>query len=232
MIITIDGPSASGKSTIARNLAQELKIYYLHTGLLYRALTYLLLKSVSGSLQKFQEKLSTITATDLQALTATITYHYRNSKALIEHDGKDITSLLCDASLDQPVSILSTSKTVRQHLLGIQREIARDNDLVADGRDCGSVVFPEADHKFFLTADVTIRAQRYIEDEKRQLPGAELEKVKLMLEERDERDYQREVAPLTLPKDATIIDNSTMTTEETIEEFLSAIHKKKTARSQ
>ena len=105
-------------------------------------------------------------------------------------------------------------------MIGLQRDIAHNYDLVADGRDCGSVVFPDADYKFFLTANLDVRARRVLADEMRLNKDISLEEVKKELEVRDQRDRERKVAPLTVPDNAIIIDNSNMSREETIKEFL------------
>jgi cytidylate kinase len=223
MIITIDGPAASGKSTIAKKLAQRLGIYYLHTGLLYRAISYLMLQEVGNTKQALLEKLTSITDKELEDYTKNITYSYDDEGPHIFYHLKDITPMLEDAAFDQPASIVSANKKVRAHLLTLQRRIAKDHDLVADGRDCGSVVFPDAEIKFYLTAHLAVRAQRFLIDEKRKALNLELEKVKQLLQERDERDSSRDTAPLTIPDGAIVIDNSAMSIEETVMKFLSII---------
>ncbi len=237
MIITIDGPAASGKSSVARRVAKELGVYYLHTGLLYRTTAYVLSEMLKreGPLTRelFEQYSKIIKPRDLTFLKK-ITYDYGKDaengadnkdieRAYIFFDGKDITDNLYDASLDQISSIVSENKYVREGLLQVQRDIGSKYDIVADGRDCGSVLFPDADYKFYLTADVSTRAQRLMTDEDRGELKKDFEKAKQELEQRDKRDSQREVAPLTIPDGATVIDNSDLTLEGTVEKFLGVI---------
>ena len=209
MIITIDGPVASGKSSVAKALAKDLKIYYLYTGLLYRAVAYVL-KDIFEELTP--ENISFI---------KDISYDCdKTGRPYIFYKDEDITEHLYSSSLDQPASIVSANKDVRVLLLDLQQNIGKRYDIVADGRDCGSVVFPHADHKFYLTASVEIRAQRLMLDEKRGSIRKSLEDVKAEVEERDRRDQEREVAPLLIPEGAIVVDNSEMTLKQTIEKFI------------
>src|SRR5271157_5319036 len=155
MIITIDGPAASGKSSVAKDLAKKLGFYYLNTGLLYRAVAYILMQQ-KGSLD-------TILPQDLEFINQ-LTYRYHDNVPTVLYEGNDITPMLFSASLEQGASIVSSNKAVRDALLAFQRRIAQEHDVIADGRDCGSVVFPNAEYKFFLTADVDARTQRLMND--------------------------------------------------------------------
>ena len=218
MIITIDGPAGSGKSTVAKELAKELKIYYLYTGLLYRAVAYIWLNKLNKKLEDLDSAISK----DFKFISK-ISYEYYESNPEIFYEGERLTPFLNQTTLDQSASILSAKKEVRVNLLEIQQNVAKNYDIVADGRDCGSVVFPDADYKFFLTASLEIRAKRILSDKNRGENVFDLEKVKEELEQRDERDKKREVSPLIVPDNAIIIDNSDMTKEETIREFLEFI---------
>jgi cytidylate kinase len=211
VVITIDGPVASGKSTIAQALAKHLGFYYLYTGLLYRAVAYI------------QDQFK-----DLHGLNVIkdITYEYRGSKPHILYKSNDITHFLYDASLDQKSSIVSADPDVRAALLPIQHAVASKYNILADGRDCGTVVFPDATVKIFLTADLETRSWRLFNDNKRTYAGMTFEEVHAALVERDNRDQSRPVAPLRIPDNALIIDNSRMTREQTIETFLKLIHDK------
>ena len=208
MIITIDGPTASGKSSVAQALAKKLSAYYLNTGLLYRAVAYVL----SAKNTDFSEA-------DLSFIDELSYDYYQGAPRLMLGD-RDITEHLYNSGLDQPASLVSAHPLVREKLLPVQRAITEKYDIVADGRDCGSVVFPNADYKFFLTADVTTRAQRMMADPKRKINFDDLESAKCSLEERDKRDRERAVAPLIVPEGAIIIDNSHMTFDETVTAFL------------
>jgi len=238
MIITIDGPVASGKSSVAKALAKEMGFYYLYTGLLYRAVAYLLLERLqkeSGgevSKQRFEVFVQSLTPQDL-TFVANLYYDYEEDRPCVFYQeagtsaaARDITKQLSHVSIDQLASLVSTNKYVRTQLLDLQQNVAKKYDMVADGRDCGTVVFPNAEYKFYLTADVQVRAERLMLDEKRGTQERNLEKVKAEVEERDKRDKERDVAPLTIPQGAIIVDNSTLTQEETLNKFLACIHKK------
>lgn len=215
MIITIDGPVASGKSSVAKVLAKELNIYYLYTGLLYRAVAYLL--------KGHFEAITPERLTFIKDLSYDYGKDAGEDRPYLFYQKEEITQHLYDAKLDQPASIVSVNKHVRDALLDLQRDVAKRYDIIADGRDCGTVVFPQAEHKFYLTASPQVRAQRLMLDEKRGVMERDLEKVKAELEERDKRDREREVAPLTIPQGATIIDNSELTLQQTIDAFLRAL---------
>lgn len=212
MIVTIDGPVASGKTSVARQLAQELDMYYLYTGLLYRAVAYVLVRHNGVSWLQGQPLL---TAEDI-AFIPTISYDYADGKPVITAEGKDITDYLSDPGFDQCASIVSVYPEVRQALLPVQRNVAKKYDIIADGRDCGTVVFPDAWCKYFLTASLEVRAQRIFNNPKRRGSQKTLEQVIEQVRQRDERDESRAASPLKVAIDAEVIDNSEMTQQETI----------------
>jgi cytidylate kinase len=208
MIITIDGPVGSGKSSVAKALSSRLGMYYLNTGLLYRAIAYIFFNIVHEKGITFVKE---------------IDYTYENGTLHVFFRGKDITSYLCDHMVGQQASLLSAKKEIRDSILELQRKLAKKHDLVAEGRDCGSIVFPDADYKFFLTASVEARAKRIFADKSRGNAGASFEKVKVELEKRDERDKTRDIAPLIVPEGAIIVDNSDVNLEQTIEQMVKYI---------
>lgn len=218
MIITIDGPVASGKSSAAKLLAKRLGFYYLQTGLLYRAVAYILLEKQGKRVEDFYQ----LRAKDL-TFTVDLSYAYIQDDVCITYAGENITEFLSCASMDQPASLVSANAYVRQALLPIQRSVAAQYSLVADGRDCGSVVFPQAPYKFFVTASLEKRALRLYNDQKRQGEFQNLQEVMLAIKERDQRDMQRKVAPLHVPQGAIVIDNSEMTLQATVEQMFSYI---------
>jgi len=210
MIITIDGPAASGKSTVAKVLAKNLGFYYLYTGLLYRAVAYVLVEKFKILPELFPNLIST----DL-GFIGDIKYFYENGEPKVLYKNEDITQFLKNSLLDQASSIASANSFVREALISLQRDVANNYDIVADGRDCGSVVFPNADYKFYLTANVECRAKRKSLQE-----VISFDEALASLKERDARDVQRIVAPLKIPMNAIIIDNTELDTPKTIETFL------------
>ncbi len=216
MVITIDGPVASGKSSVAQELANRLNFYYLNTGLLYRAIAYVL--SVLNHKALDTQLVQVLVDKDLD-FAQHITYTYSNNKAHVFYDGQEITDALYDTAIDQLASLVSASPVVRQALLNLQRSIAQKNNLVADGRDCGSVVFPQAECKFFLTADVDVRARRLCSDQRRRVTQS-FQDIKDSLIQRDERDRTRKIAPLVIPSGAIVIDNTNLNFEQTIDAFM------------
>ncbi|MCB9493545.1 MAG: (d)CMP kinase [Epsilonproteobacteria bacterium] len=225
MIITIDGPAGSGKSSVARALAKKLGYYHLSTGLLYRTLAYILiLQKGTICCQKFLRKPELINEKDLDFVSE-ITYKYDDQGIHILFQDRDITHRIRDVSLENLVSYLSTFKFVRQKLLDFQRSLADHYNLVADGRDCGTVVFPDADVKFFLTADFDTRLDRVCSDSNRKSIHMEREQVAQDLKERDQRDSTRDESPLKIPDGAIVIDNTNLNQEETVGRFLTEIEK-------
>lgn len=214
MIITIDGPAGSGKSTVAKVLAQKLNIYYLNTGLLYRAVAYIWLKNDPNL-----ERIDSANTKSFFFISKIICKYVDKSQNIFYED-KNITSFLLKNTISQVASILSIKKEVRDELLSLQRNISKQYDIVADGRDCGSVVFPDADYKFYLTASLDIRAKRIFNDKRRDNQNLTYEEVKLELEQRDNRDRTRSIAPLIIPKNAIIINNSDLDENQTIMAFL------------
>lgn len=218
MIITIDGPAASGKSTVARRLACELSCYYLYSGLLYRAMAYLLVKHYGYT----REQLAAPVEAHIHEILASGRFCYRYTPeqgAQIFFDGADCTPWLKTHEIDDVASISSTAIVVREAVLRLQRDLAHNYDLVADGRDCGTVVFPEAQHKFFLTASPQIRAQRWHRDQQRLGKQLTFDEALAAVVERDERDTKRALCPLVIPQRAHVIDNSDLTMEETVKLF-------------
>ena len=226
MIITIDGPAASGKSTIGRMIAKDLGYYYLYSGLLFRALAYLL---VNKEVYK-EDNLRNPHADDVGTYLdpERLLYHYDDqSYERIFFDGVDITPHLKNRFIGKMASILSTSKPVRKLLANLQRHIARKHDdIVVDGRDVGSVVFPDATVKFFLTAPLELRAERWRQQQAKISENFSREQAMKIVNERDQRDETREADPLIISDDALIVDNSHMSPKETLKKILVLMHRK------
>ncbi|EKD48615.1 MAG: Cytidylate kinase [uncultured bacterium] len=216
MIITIDGPTASGKSTVGRLLAKRLNSYYLYTGLLYRAVAYRLMKDHGYTIE-------TIAHPDMLIIDQLLdskrfVYQYTaTDRERIFYDGVDITNHLQDDTIGQGASIVSTHPEVRERLNQLQRAIANDHDVVIDGRDSGSVVFPHAQHKFFLTASEDERIVRWCMYQEKLGHMVTMEQAKLFISSRDQRDSTRKIAPLSIPIGALVIDNTGKSVSETLE---------------
>ena len=199
-IITIDGPSASGKGALTKALAKFLNYRILDSGLLYRAYAYFY--EISLDSDEIKEKI-----TNLKIET-------KNNELIVIFDGSDITNNLRSEKTAKSASTLSALKDTRSNLLGIQRALNNETGLIADGRDMGTVVFPNAGNKFFLTASAEIRAKRrFLELQNR---GQEVNMRDLIddIEQRDLADQSRELSPLLPADDATVIDTSNMSLEE------------------
>ncbi len=200
MIITIDGPVASGKSTVARLLAKKLGYQYLNTGLMFRAVAYLL-----------YTKNRSLNLTEL-----VYTYNPQDGAQILYKDS-NITPLLKTPEMDQLSSQVATQPEVRTALLTYQRQLAEKNNVVAEGRDTGTIVFPNADYKFFITASPEIRAKRWRGYQHKQGKEYSLKESINIIKERDQRDSAREVAPLIVPEDAHTIDTSAMSIEQAVD---------------
>lgn len=216
MIITIDGPARSGKGTLARRLAEHLGFYYLETGLLYRAVAYIVKNIFHKDLKAFlglsaQERIR----------LGNLVYSYEFGLPRICFEGHILDQeMLCSShEIAQGASIVAALSCVREALIDVQREIAQHYDIVADGRDCGSVVFPDADYKFFITASLEERARREVG-----VSHISLAEATRVIQERDVRDASREVAPLVVPTDAIVIDTTGLDKDGCFNEVLKYIN--------
>ncbi len=226
MIITIDGPAASGKSTIARALAHKLGYYYLNSGLLYRAVAYLLTQVYGYTKKKLEEQIPEHELLRMIEATPLVYTYDQEEQEKVWLADANVTPFLKDSSIDSLASLVSCQKTVRVFLHHIQISLALHYDLVADGRDCGSTVFPYADHKFYLTASLPVRAIRWQADQAKRGHPYTLDESLLALNERDKRDLSREHAPLQVPKNALVIDSSKLSIEQALELLIQIIQKK------
>lgn len=222
MIITIDGPVASGKSTVSFLLAEKLGFYYLYSGLIYRALAYILNQQTDA----LEEGLS-LDYSEIKALVFSSDFKYAYDAMkhpTIMYKNTDITPYLKSPTIDNLASIIATYEQVRQVVLEFQRLIAGTYDCIADGRDCGTTVFPYAQYKFFLTASLDVRAQRWQADQSKKSNNYTLEDARIEIAKRDKRDSERTIAPLIQAPDAIVIDNSDLSVEQTVDLLLSYIH--------
>ena len=201
LLITIDGPAGAGKSTVAKNAAGKLGLPYLDTGAIYRAVTWWL-KAANIAPQetvKLEAALKGISVSlSLEGLSV---------------NGRDVTAEIRTSDVDEAVSSYSALKPVRDALLGLQREQA-SKGLVADGRDMGTVVFPHADLKIFLTADAEERAKRRYKERLDRGEKAEYQEILKYVNERDHYDMNREIAPLSPAPGCVILDSTNMSIEQ------------------
>ena len=199
--IAIDGPAGAGKSTIARALAKELGFYYVDTGAIYRTVAYFLdLWGVSPKDVDAVERY-------IDELTIGIEYDADGVQHMIMN-GMDVSEDIRTQEISQKASLVSAHKVVRDVLLDMQREVARNHNVIMDGRDIGTVVLPKADVKIFLTASSQVRAKRRCDELLAKGQKAEYETILKEIEQRDYQDSHREIAPLKQAKDAVLLDTS------------------------
>lgn len=218
MIIAIDGPSGAGKSTLAKRLAKELGFIYLDTGAIYRALGLKVLRQgVDLADDTRLEELVGSTQIDLQE---------KDGRLKVLLDGMDVAPEIRTPEVSQMASKVSALKIVRQRLLELQRDMARRGSIVAEGRDIGTVVFPDAEVKIFLHASAEERARRRCAELRAAGRAADLTETLREMAERDKRDSERDLAPLRMADDALRIDSSTVGAEELALRVLSEIKNK------
>lgn len=225
MIVTIDGPAASGKTTVARMLAEKRGFYYLGSGVLYRALAYLLRTQCgyTDALMRAVQPADLKVLLDPQKFSYTYDAHAQES-VFFQGYALDMTQLRTPA-IANDASILAANGSVRKALLVLQRAIADDHDLIVEGRDAGSVVFPDADIKFFITASVAERARRYMKDQASRGVRLTAEQAVAMIEQRDERDKTRAIDPLVIPVGAVVVDTTNLSLEQVVSVLEGAIRK-------
>ena len=218
MIIAIDGPAASGKSTAAIGVAKRLGITYLDTGAMYRAVTFGLLENNirfedSFNIENFLEKIE-------------IEFYESPTGVLLTLNGCDITKEIRSAVVTNSVSEVSAMDSVRKSMVLIQRRMAEIDDCILEGRDIGTVVFPNANYKFFLIADEKARAERRLEDLKAIGEKSSIEKVMMDLMNRDYKDSTRVHSPLKKSDDAVVIDTSKLGINEVIDKIVNIVNQK------
>ncbi len=211
-IITIDGPVASGKSTLSRLLAKRLDYLYLDTGAMYRAVALLAKRKGidTGDKRKLQELCQNL---DLRFQT-------EGEQTKLYLGDEDISLAIRTPEMDLLSSTISAIREVREAMTGLQRKMARQGRLVAEGRDMGTIVFPEAEYKFFVTASTKVRAQRRYKERMDRGESVSLEEVERELKMRDKQDETRPIAPLRPAKDAKIIDTTALNPYEVVEKIL------------
>jgi cytidylate kinase len=217
LIVAIDGPAGSGKSTTAQLVARKLGYVYIDTGAMYRAITFLAIRNnVLGKKYKIIE----IT------LNSSIELKFENGITNISINGEDLTEVIRSPEVNKYVSDVSRIEEVRKILVDKQREIGkRKNGVVMEGRDIATVVFPNADVKIFLTAEIDERATRRAKEYADNGTNLSVLEIKKNLENRDQIDAGRKVSPLKRADDAITVDTSYVTIDEQVEQILKEVYK-------
>jgi cytidylate kinase len=221
MIIAIDGPSGAGKSTLGKMLAKKLGLLYLDTGAMYRAVAFAVLEK--GESCSDPVKASEIARDSQIELTG------EPESLQIKLNGVDISTEIRSKEIAQAASVVSTNSDVRKILVKHQQELGKYGGGVLEGRDIGTVVFPDADVKFFLTARPEERAQRRYKEDLERGGTISYEQTLDEINQRDKRDVTREDSPLSIAEGAVVIDTSGMTLEEILELMLQKVEEKKRA---
>jgi len=218
MIITIDGPAGTGKTTVARKLAKSLHYHYFDTGAMYRALTYHLIKN----------RVDIHNHEKVRELLANFLFDIRemNDQKHYFLDSEDVTEVIRSREVTQKVSEVAALADVRKALVAIQRAFGEHNNAVFEGRDMGTVVFPQAEKKIFLTARAAVRAERrYLELKAKKIP-VNAEDILKEITDRDTFDSTREISPLRQADDAFVIDTSDLTSDQVVEQILAQLSAK------
>ena len=217
--IAIDGPAGAGKSTIAKRLAAELGYHYVDTGAIYRTVAYFMdLLGVSPKDVDGVER-------SIDELTIEIEYDEDGKQHMIMN-GMDVTDDIRTQDISQKASLISAHAVVREVLLDMQRDIAKEYDVIMDGRDIGTVVLPKATVKIFLTASPEVRAKRRCDELIAKGQKAKLETILKEIQQRDYQDTHREIAPLKLARDSVKVDTSDMDIEQVVAHIRQIVGKK------
>lgn len=214
IIITIDGWSSCGKSTLAKRLAKELGYIYVDSGAMYRAITLYFLRNNIDLGEKKEVKEA------LKNISLEFSKNPQNGKTEIYLNGENVEYLIRDLVVAEKVSDVAAIKEVREFAVAQQQKMGAKKGIVMDGRDIGTVVFPKAELKIFLTADNAVRVERRFKEMFEKNPNVTVEEVKNNLEMRDYIDSHREVSPLKQAKDARVLDNTDLTEKQTFEKAL------------
>lgn len=216
-IITIDGPTSSGKNSVGFLLAQKLGYQYIDTGMIYRA----------GSLYLLNHGISLDDGEKVIEAFQNLNIEFKNgdSDRHLYLDGKDVTDILHSPRVTKIVPVVAAIAKVREVMRDLQKEVGSRENTVMSGRDIGSEIFPDAKHKFYLTASPEIRAKRRYDQLVKKDPSIKYEDVLKDMLERDEKDTTRAVSPLRIPEGAAVIDTSNLTIEQTVDKMIGHINR-------
>ena len=213
-VIAIDGPAGAGKSTIAKRLAESIGYTYIDSGAMYRALTLKVLRE-NISLKKLDSIISMAKETDID---------FRENSIFLDGETSDVE--IREENVSRNVSYIAAIPEVRKLMVELQRKISKNKNVVMDGRDVGTVIFPSASVKFFITASVDERAERRCNELKQKGYDANIQDIKSQIEKRDHIDSTRSESPLTVAKDAITIDTTGKSVDEVLDEVISNIETK------
>lgn len=219
MIVAIDGPAGAGKSTVARRVADALGVQLIDTGALYRAVAFHALES--GVAPEEAEAVA--------AIARRLSFDFRriDGENVLYVNGSAMGEEIRTPEVSQVTSVISSHPEVRQALLGVQRHLGEAADSVLEGRDIGTVVFPEADVKIYLTATAEERARRRHDQMVDRGDAADLQAIVREMKERDERDKNRDIAPLRKAEDAVVVDSTDMDIDGVVEAILSVVQRRR-----
>lgn len=207
--IAIDGPAGAGKSTISALLAESLGFIHINTGILYRAISYFILKELPIPVEEIEKKIIK-KSTDISKIVDSFLPEIKNNQVFLEN--KNITDQLRTSKIDKTVGIISKYKIIRDKIKIIQKNLIFSNSLVVvEGRDIGTAVIPNAELKIYLEASVEARAERRKNETQKTI-----EEIKREIKERDYLDMNREISPLIRAEDAVVIDSTNLTVDETV----------------
>jgi cytidylate kinase len=218
-VVTIDGPTGSGKSTVSRLLAKRLNCFYLDTGAMYRVVALAL-------------KRADVPLTDEPAIAKIcdnlhIRFVSEDDDNRVYMGDEDVSKTIRESDMDLLASNVSKLDVVRKAMTSLQRKIGSQGPLVAEGRDMGTVVFPEAEHKFYLDATVEVRVERRFQERKNRRESITREEVREDLIKRDRQDMNRSLAPLKPAVDAVIIDTTNLTLDQVVDPIVAEIQRKR-----
>ncbi len=205
-IIAVDGPAGAGKSTVCDDVAEKLNILHLDTGATYRTLALALIRNSVD----IADRSAVVRSLD----KISIEIGFELGRQIMYVDGEDVTALIRTNEISQAASSVSVIPEVREKLVDLQRVTAQKMSMIVDGRDIGTCVFPNADFKFYLTADVSERARRRCKQLEEQGVRCDIKELEREIAQRDHRDMNREVSPLKCAEDALLIDCTNMTQKE------------------
>jgi cytidylate kinase len=225
-IVTIDGPAGAGKSTVARAVANRLGFVYLDTGAIYRAVALAVSRSTELARVLATDRPEDLSDRDqdaLGALASELDFTFSDGGTRAWMDGADVTRAIRAQEIGQWASWISAVPAVRAAVLDLQRRLAGEGGVVAEGRDLGTVVFPDAEVKFYLTADLESRAERRALELRSRGEGVDQAEIRREIERRDRRDSERMAAPLRRPEDALLVDTSGLSVEAVVNRLATVV---------